>query len=269
MASEIVSEEKNVTDAPDSKREQSTIVFPYLDLDAAVEVARSIYNRSGYGPCDLDELAAEMKQTMSGAFRLKTGTAKTFDLVAKEGKGGVKLSELGRQAVSSGSERAARAEAFMRVPLYAAIFEKYRGHLLPPMKALEREMIGLGVSYKQADKARQVFERSAKQAGYFESGEDRLVRPKYEIPTKQTAEKQGSGEFGAKRKSDDSDESKGVVSHGGYHPFIEGLLKTLPTVETEWPSRDRAKWLKTAANMFDLIYKGGDAEIEVTLNEGK
>jgi hypothetical protein len=40
------------------------------------------------------------------------------------------------------------------------------------------------------------------------------------------------------------------------HPFIEGLLQTLPEPHTDWPAQDRAKWLQTAANIFDLIYKG-------------
>jgi hypothetical protein len=48
----------------------------------------------------------------------------------------------------------------------------------------------------------------------------------------------------------------------GLHPFIQGLLKTLPEPETEWSGPDRAKWLQTAANIFDLIYKG-DGGIEV------
>lgn len=178
MAGETVKFEIPTEGGDDAKREQSTIAFPYLDLDSAVEVARAIYNRGGIGGCSVDELAAEMNQTVSGAFRLKTGTAKTFDLVSKEGKSGFKLSELGRQIIASETERAARAEAFMRVPLYAAVFEKYKGHMLPPAKALEREMQGMGVSSKQTDKARQAFERSAKQAGYLESGEDRLVRPR-------------------------------------------------------------------------------------------
>lgn len=178
MTGETVKFEIPSEGGDDAKREQSTIAFPYLDLDSAVEVARAIYNRGGIGGCTVDELAAEMNQTVSGAFRLKTGTAKTFDLVSKEGKSGFKLSELGRQIIASETERAARAEAFMRVPLYAAVYEKYKGHMLPPAKALEREMQGMGVSSKQTDKARQAFERSAKQAGYFESGEDRLVRPR-------------------------------------------------------------------------------------------
>ena len=81
MAGETVQFAKS--DDVDGKREQSSIVFPYLDLNAAIKVANAIYQRSGLGTCDLDELAAQMNQTMSGAFRLNTGTAKIFDLVDK------------------------------------------------------------------------------------------------------------------------------------------------------------------------------------------
>jgi hypothetical protein len=38
-------------------------------------------------------------------------------------------------------------------------------------------MRDVGVSSKQLDKARQVFLRPARQANFFEHGEDRLVRP--------------------------------------------------------------------------------------------
>lgn len=171
------------------KNQRSSIAFPYLDLDTAVEVARAVYTRGGRSGCETDELAAEMGQVVSGAFRLKTGTARTFDLIEKAGSaGGVKLTELGLQIVSEATEKAARAEAFVRVPLYAAIFEQYKGHLLPPRRALEREMEKLGVSTKQSDKARQAFERSARQAGFFERGEDRLVRPRADLPTKRVEE---------------------------------------------------------------------------------
>jgi hypothetical protein len=36
---------------------------------------------------------------------------------------------------------------------------------------------GLGVAKKQTDKARQTFQRSAQQAGFFAYGQDRLVMP--------------------------------------------------------------------------------------------
>ena len=49
--------------------------------------------------------------------------------------------------------------------------------MLPPAAALEREMGQLGVASKQTGKARQAFERSAEQAGFFAHGADRLVMP--------------------------------------------------------------------------------------------
>jgi hypothetical protein len=50
------------------------------------------------------------------------------------------------------------------------------------------------------------------------------------------------------------------------HPFIEGLLKTLPAPDDDWPAAGRVKWLQTAANIFDLIYKGdGGIKIEMAM----
>lgn len=159
------------------RHERSTIAFPYHDLDTAIDVARSVYNRAGLSPCELDELAAEMRITLSGTFRLKTSSAKLFGFIEKEGRSAVRLTSLGRDLVQ-GDEEATRATAFLKVPLYNKIFEEYRGHLLPPAKALEREMTRWGVASKQAAKARQTFERAAQQAGFFAQGDDRLVRPR-------------------------------------------------------------------------------------------
>lgn len=70
-----------------------------------------------------------------------------------------------------------RAYAFLAVPLFARIFENYKGFTLPGAAALEKFMRDEGVSPKQTGKARQAFLRAAKQAGFFAHGEDRLVRP--------------------------------------------------------------------------------------------
>jgi hypothetical protein len=253
MSGETLQFERADEVGTDGKREQSTISFPYADLETAIDVAHAVYGRSGLGACSIDELAAEMKQVVSGAFRLKTGTARIFGLVEREGKSGIKLTELGRQIIAPDTERAARAEAFLRVPLYAAIYENYRGHMLPPMKALEREMQKLGVSSKQTDKARQAFERSAGQAGFFESGDDRLVRPKAELPTKRVED----SEPAEGRAEDKRDEKKGGKGGGGngYHPFIEGLLSELPEDFSGWSLTEQAEWLRAAASIFKLLSK--------------
>jgi hypothetical protein len=155
--------------------------------------------------------------------------------------------------------REAKARAFLTVPLNA-VFEKYKGGVLAPASALEREMVQMGVAEKQIRTARLVLERSAQYAGFFEHGKDRLVMP-------------GVSPDGRKDppKPEESDKSLGGGGRGGggvekpRHPFIEGLLRTLPDPETEkaWPLDKRIKWLQTAANIFDLIYEGeGGIKVE-------
>lgn len=262
--------------AGDKSNDRSTIAFPYLDLDTAVDVARAVYARAGRGACELDGLAAEMSQTVSGAFRLKTGTARIFGLLEKDGRDSLKLTALGQRIVSD-DQRGGRVDAFLTVPLYSRIFDSYRGTLLPPAKALEREMQTLGVAPKQADKARQAFERSARQAGFFEAGEGRLVKPKLESPEKRPDAQRTDGEA-ITANTAQRELSKGGGGGGGatdFHPFIQGLLKTLPVASTteapsEWPMRERAKWLKTAASIFGLIYTDdGGGEIEISVKDDR
>ncbi|MGD9894356.1 MAG: hypothetical protein AB7U18_23965, partial [Dehalococcoidia bacterium] len=161
----------------DRKRERSTIGFPYVDLDNALSVARSIHEKGG-GQCELDQLAAWMghETVSSGAFNLKIAAARLFGLIEGE-RQRIRLTSLGRDAIDPQKEQRARATAFLNVPLYRRIYDEHRGSLLPPDGGLEREIQQFGVAAKQADKARQTFQRSAAQAGYFAAGKTRLVMP--------------------------------------------------------------------------------------------
>jgi hypothetical protein len=42
--------------------------------------------------------------------------------------------------------------------------------------------------------------------------------------------------------------------------LIRGLVERLPKPDGVWSLDDRAKWLRTAASIFDLVYKAGDGE---------
>mgnify|MGYP007083453700 CR=1 FL=1 len=271
MAGEKVNFEaaKASSDAAKSanEKERSTIGFPYYDLRAAEEVALAVYARAGISSCPLDELAAEMNSTMSGNFRLKNAAAKLFDLVDKDGVSALKLTDIGLRLVDRSAEAEARANAFMAVPLYSALYDLYRGKLLPPTKALEREICNLGVSVKQATKARQIFQSSAKYAGYFDSGEDRLVRPRAsgsvaansdQIERQRAEERDNQEESIAKARKGGNG-----GNGGGYHPFVEGLLQTMPEPGTLWAIEGRAAWLEAAANVFKLMYQG-DGKITVS-----
>jgi hypothetical protein len=60
---------------------------------------------------------------------------------------------------------------------------------------------------------------------------------------------------------------------GDYHPFIAGLLKTLPPADSDWPMDARRKWLQAASTIFEVIYKDseskGSLRIEVQKDSGR
>lgn len=247
--------------APKAAREISSIAFPYLDLDDAVAVARVMHERGGV-PMDRDQLAAAFGQVpTSGAFNNKVSTARLFGLIDNM-SGRYQLTPLGFDILDPAREAAARAEAFLNVPLYRRTFEEFKGRQLPPRPlGLETAFVNFGVSSKQKDKARFAFERSARSAGFFASAaEDRLVQPVIR-------ERAGDSESRAAH-DDSSSERDNAGSKGGNRgahsnlsglsPFITGLLDKLPDEHTEWPTAERAKWLKAAAQIFDLMYESGD-----------
>lgn len=249
---------EQIPEGQKQKRERSSIEFPYGDIDDAVAVASAIHANAGVG-CTTDQLAGYMKQVAtSGAFRLRLSTARIFGLIETE-RGSITLTALGRHIVDPSHEQVARANAFLTVPLYREIFDKYKGHLLPPAAALEREMASLGVSNKQTDKARQAFERSAERAGFFEYGNDRLVMPggarapeTKPIDPKPIRERGGGGGNGG--------------NDGGNDPLIDALIQKLPKTDKPWSADDRVTWLRMMAMAFQMAY-GPEAAIEIKKDE--
>lgn len=248
-------------------REQSSISFPYVDLYAAIEVAQAIYERSRTEPCDLNSLAGEFGDSMGGAFRLKTSAARIFDLVEKRGRSEVRLTESGRKILSEKEGATARAEAFLRVPLYAAIYDKYKSAKLPQRRELETAMKNLGVPAKQVDKARQVFERSARQAGLFEGTDNRLIFP-------QTTKPQiGNTSAVARPSMMDSDERiesllADTALLGRFRrddPLIVGLVERLPVTGSAWSDEARIAWLRLANSIFNVTFTDGSGQIEIRL----
>ena len=221
--------------------------FP-TGLDNAVEIARAIHNNAGLS-CTIDQLAAYVGQSAtSGAFRLNLATARIFGLTESE-KGQINLTDIGRRVVDPELEHRARAEAFLHVPLYGAIYNKYKQGMLPPTAALEREMAQLGVSTKQTDKARQAFDRSATQAGFFAHGRDRLVMPVFQSgPAQEPARTNSIGR-------NDKRIGGGGGDGSGHDPLITGLIQRLPEPDSTWSVAEQARWLELAAHVFAAIYK--------------
>jgi hypothetical protein len=239
-----------------ASQERSTIQFPYLDLDAAIEVVRGVHNAGGTA-CDTDQLAAELKmEAKGGGFRTRISSAQTFGLVNYERGGRVSLTELGRQSIEPSTERLARMNAFLTVPLYSKVYEQFKGGPLPPQAGMERAIGAMGVGSKVRDRARQALLRSAKQAGFFDAAPDRLVKPSIKSEPPPRVEQV---------TNDKKNDNDGGDGGNGLHPLIKGLLQTLPKPGTEWDVQGRLDWLNMANSILKMIYTGGKTPGEISL----
>lgn len=264
MASDASAKPVNIedakADADSAERERSTIEFPYMDLDDAMAVAKAIHETCGSSVCQHDQLAGALELSAnSSGFRSRLATARLFGLIDTDRGGGVRLSASGEAIVDPTRERAAKAKAFLNVPLYREMHRIYLGKMLPQSpSAIERQMADLGVAQKQTGRARQAFERSAHSAGFFEMGRDRLIMPAGidDASGNQGAESRKPGGSGGGGGGGD------VPNH--LHLMVKGLLQKLPEPDTPWALADQVKWLQTAAHMFGLLYQSdGRIKIEV------
>jgi hypothetical protein len=236
------------------KRQRSTVAFSYIDLDSVTAVAVAIHDHVGTGSCDETQLSAWLdKSVKSSGFRGLLSAARLFGLIDIDGGGQSRLTAIGRKIVDPSHVREAKVKAFLSVPLYKAVYERYKGEMLPPAAALEREIVQIGVAEKQQHTARLVFERSAQSAGFSEHGKDRLVMPGFSSDA--------GGDDAVIKSEPRSDGGGGEPPR--LDPLIAALIQKLPPVGTdEWPVEARVMWLQMAAMAFQMAY-GSTEPIEI------
>lgn len=208
---------------PPAKRIRSTVAFPYADLAEAEKAVGHVAGSEG--SCLPEQLAAWLGHSKlnSGAFRNKVAAGKLFG-VLEGSRRSISLTELGGRLTERRALPQARVEAFLAVPLYRALFESYRGNQMPGVMRLELDMLRHGVSRTQVKGARQVFSRSAEQAGLFDSGSSQMVLPKGTV-------------FPAPR----GDDARPAAGSLRYPKVIEGILEQAPWDET-WTEQAFDEW---------------------------
>lgn len=246
-----------------STRERSTIKFPYFDLADAELVARTLKDRRG-GSAEVHELAADLGQKVSGSFRLRLSACRMFGLIEID-KSHVALTSLG-DTIGGPDALSARVEAFLRVPLYERLYARYKATTLPPDPGLESAMRLLGVVTNQVARARQVFKRSAEQAGFFTSGRDRLVKPPL-----------GGSDTGRVNADDTGDadtlDDRSKTRVGGSpvsDPMLAGLLRRmLPNEGEAFSASQRRLFFTALAVNLDVIYgPPTDGDLDPTMLAG-
>jgi hypothetical protein len=260
---EAAQEPVKIENAPEkSTLDRSTIRFPYLDQDDSVELAKKVFELGGKS-CDKIALASAFNVSAEGgAFGLRLATAKMFGFITTEKKT-ISLTDLGQRVVDPATEKPARAESLLEVPLYKKLYDDYQGQLLPGNDGLESHVVKLGVAPKQKDKARQVFQRSAKQAGYFSIASNRLAAPQFKpgIDSRSNGASDSDGNEG-KRKEQSLTPPPPPPQGPDLPPYVQLLVSKLPEPETMWGMSGRKKWLEAALKIFDLVYVEDPADSE-------
>jgi hypothetical protein len=242
----------------EGKRQRSTIAFPYSDYGDAEDIAHAIHRNVGHGLCSLEHLASWTNQSSkSSGFRTQVAAARLFGLIESSDSESYRLSKLGIRAVDPVHARAAKADAFLAVPLFKAVYDNHRTSVLPPPAALERELAQLGVAEKQKTKARQVLMASAKLTGYCEQGENRLIAPAMMVgPKKEEVEQKNNNDGGG----------GGGDSQLALDPLLMALLRKIPAKEDGWPKDKRVRWFKTFAMNVSQVYDDDQEPVELTIS---
>ncbi|MDP9054058.1 MAG: hypothetical protein M3N93_07105 [Acidobacteriota bacterium] len=253
---EILEDTGDQSQGDGKQRERSSIQFPYQDLDEAVAIAKGVHEFGGTA-CQLNQLAGQVKQSpTSSMFKLRVSTARIFGFVTNA-HGNVTLTPLGVRVCDPQQEQAAKVEAFLNVPLYKQVYEQFKNASLPPNNGLEATMVSFGVAVKQKSNARQVFHRSATQAGFFAFGPNRLVPPAIKSGSPAAPGAADPGQSDPKKQNGNSGSGDGG---GGrtIDPAINGLIQRLPAADSDWPLEKQAKWLLAVSHAFDVIYPRQD-----------
>jgi hypothetical protein len=234
-----------------AKRQRSTIAFPYSDLADAEKVA-SIVHESHGGSCELDQLAPDLGHdtTNSGAFRSRLSGAALFGVINSD-RGSVTLTRLGERIVEPNTRERARIDAFLSVPLYKAVYDSFRGRMLPADQGLESFMEQQGVAPKQTAKARQAFQRSASHAGFFHAGKDRLVEPSVRQSSSTTVSQAPK----ASLKEDENVATRARADTFTFtDPLIEGLFRRLPGQDEPFPHSQQQTWIELAQKILETVW---------------
>ena len=98
---------------------RSTISFPYMSLNDAIELVEAIHGNVGLGECDDDQLAAWTSQSIkSSGFRVQIAAARLFGIITSPSGGKYRLTDLGSSIVDPVQSREIPGDCiFERPPL--------------------------------------------------------------------------------------------------------------------------------------------------------
>ena len=119
-------------------RQRSAFLFPAYGFNTALDIARRV-EESGGGSLTEETLAINLGlSAKSSGFRLKSLAARQFKLIGKQGEilATTPVAKAIFKPTSGDDSQRGYREAFMAIPLFKAVAERYRGQRLPDSRTL-------------------------------------------------------------------------------------------------------------------------------------
>ncbi len=251
--------------ASDVKKARSNIVIPYNDLEQSIKVVQLAHDNGG-GRCTPEQLAPWLgyTSTKSGTYMMRFYSAKYFGLIAAE-KGVISATDRALAIIApilpEDADRA-KVEAFLNVPLFASVYERFKGQALPPEGGLKNLFKGtFHVPEKRLAQALSVFYASAETAGLFGIAGDRsrLISPVVSGPAQRKDIPAAKEESITPLEKPRSGSGSGGDGPRGIHEAISGLLRDLPAPGTYWPAPKKKRFLDAFKATIDHIYPEEDS----------
>ena len=219
--------------------------YPVYSLEDSVEVARLIHENGG-GAAAPDQLAGFLKYstTNSGTYLSRIAAARLFGMIENSGRDLVP-SHLALRIIHPEypqDQADAQVDAFLTVPLYRTLYQRYEGQALPPEVGLRNAMRTVySIPEGRTPAANRGVMESAEQAGFFSTrgARSHLVKPTSRAPqTAGSAEAtdvagEAQGDFGGGRGGSGGGGRGGGSGSGGW-PQTPAVAGTMHEVRAEY-----------------------------------
>ena len=240
--------------------------FLVYDLNASLVLAKTVREKGG-DTCSPEQLGAwlDYKNTKGGGYVARVYAAKAFGLIETvQGKYRITpRAESILYEVTPQAKTQALRDAFMGVPMFRSIYERYKGTQLP----VELGMNNLLRTYyhvppDRVSTAYRVLMDSADSAGFFHQGRrTQLVEPVIGTPSFATPEATNDGGEASSERPGPKywNGGRGGGSDGGSElpsrgKLLDGMWEELPE-EQAWDEDGLAYWLETFERLLRVRYR--------------
>jgi hypothetical protein len=231
------------------------------DLEASLAVAKAVKEQGG-NACTVEQLAAYLgyKNTRGGGFVSRVAAAKAFGLI-RTVQGRYEASpraEAIMYPVTNDTRQQEIRDAFLGIPLYRQVYDRYRGVQLPEEPGMRNL---LQTQYRipaggRAGLAYRVLMDSAETAGFFAANQGRrthLIDPGLGARPAVPRTSEG-GALPTPPGAVDVAAGTEPKPRGRYPKLIEGALELLPD-EAGWDETSMDEWFEFFKSAVRMTYK--------------